>query len=59
MSDVRTWLAGIGFGQHADAFEANAHESPRTTKLYAERKKGLRKTKYTPLRSEPENPWAR
>ena len=23
MSDVRTWLAGIGLGQYADAFEAN------------------------------------
>jgi class 3 adenylate cyclase len=23
MSDVRAWLAGIGFGQYADAFEAN------------------------------------
>lgn len=23
MSDVRTWLAGIGLGQYADVFEAN------------------------------------
>jgi hypothetical protein len=23
MSDVRTWLAGIGLGKYADAFEAN------------------------------------
>ena len=23
MSDVRTWLAGIGLGRYADAFEAN------------------------------------
>src|SRR6202167_171603 len=23
MSDVRTWLAGIGLGQYADTFEAN------------------------------------
>jgi SAM domain (Sterile alpha motif) len=23
MSDVRAWLAGIGLGQYADAFEAN------------------------------------
>ena len=23
MSDVRTWLEGIGLGQYADAFEAN------------------------------------
>ena len=23
MSDVRTWLAGIGLGQYADSFEAN------------------------------------
>ena len=29
MSDVRTWLAGIGLGQYADAFEVNDVERIR------------------------------